>query len=310
MQIAGWIRMQVEIYADVVFVINLAMDFFILFITGKIFRKKMRLLRLILGAATASILYCVMIFITPFSVWLNIFSSVAIISCGIFVGFYPFSKREFIKLLVTAHIVAFAVGGCTMALTYYTDISKTIGNAVSVTVQNFSVKVLIASVCVSYVGLKLIIAMVQKYSLQKQVFYQFYICLAGKKTEMTGLVDTGNSLVEPISGFPVIVAEYMALKDILPSNAFIMFENKRDDDLQTVSEQFADGVLVNRIRFIPYLSLGEKNGVLIGFRPDMVEIVHGKKIETKKNVIIGICNFKLSGEGDYGALINPALVKE
>lgn len=301
--------MQVEIYADVVFVINLAMDFFILFITGKIFRKKSKLLRLLLGATVSAVLYCIMIFVAPFSLRLNIFTSVAIISCGILISFYPLSKKEFLKFLVTAHVAAFAVGGCGIALTYYTSFSKTISNVASVTIRNFSLKVLIASVCVSYVALKLIIGMIRKHSLQKQIFYQFYIYLADEKIELTGLVDTGNSLVEPISGCPVIVAEYLTLKNILPKSVFVMFENKKEDDLQSVLDHFSDSILSTRIRFIPYSSLGERSGVLIGFRPDKVEITYSKRSEVIKEVIIGICNFKLSANGDYGALINPVLVK-
>ncbi|MBZ4667939.1 MAG: Sporulation factor SpoIIGA, partial [Defluviitaleaceae bacterium] len=49
---------QIEIYADVVFFLNLVMDYFILWIVSKIIKKKVSFKRLLLGAFLGALFYC------------------------------------------------------------------------------------------------------------------------------------------------------------------------------------------------------------------------------------------------------------
>ena len=60
----------------------------------------------------------------------------------------------------------------------------------------------------------------------------------------------------------------------------------------------------SRIRVIPYSSLGEQNGLLMGFKPDAVKI--SEKCIT--NIIIGVYNRNLSATSEYDALLNPEIL--
>ena len=65
---------------------------------------------------------------------------------------------------------------------------------------------------------------------------------------------------------------------------------------------------------IPYSAIG-KSGVIVGFRPDKIELMEPRRGGTlppapsreTKEVIIGICDFALSNDGEYHALMNPLL---
>jgi stage II sporulation protein GA (sporulation sigma-E factor processing peptidase) len=57
---------------------------------------------------------------------------------------------------------------------------------------------------------------------------------------------------------------------------------------------------------IPFTSLGNKNGLLLGFKPDYIKI-YG---DIKKDVIVGIYDGKLSKMNLYTSLVGLNLLEE
>lgn len=301
--------MQMEVYADIVFLINLVMDYFIFWITAKLCKKKVSWLRMFFGALVSALVYCVMMFIPPLFALMNILSAVIILMLGLYITFLPKSIKEMLKYIIIAHISAFAVGGAGIALFYMTNIGSTIGNFISFTVRNFSVKVLISSVCFSYILIKLFIHIGRKLAIKKQQFYSIRIFFQESFASIEALVDTGNTLYDPISNEPVIIAEYESIKSILPDSVRLLFYEQKEDDLERVLSSVLNTPFAGRIRMIPFSSLGKKNGMLIGFKPDRVELTTDGDNVIISDVVIGIYNLKLTKENTYQALLNPALCK-
>lgn len=301
--------MQIEVYADVVFLVNFIMDFFIFWIVTKLIKKKIKLLNLILGALTASFLYCLLIFTQMFRPIYNIFAVIAILMISIMVCFKPKTIKEFITLIFLTNISAFFIGGLSIALFYFTNISDLLGNMLKFNINNFSFKLLIFSVCSTYIVIKLSISWYKRVIIKKQTFYNIKIYFENESVELNALVDTGNSLHEPISNTPVIVAEFFAIKEFLPDNIKVIYYEKNENDLSKMMECISDKKMVGRMRLIPFSSIGKQNGMLIGFKADKVEIL-GEKDIILENVIIAIYNFKLSSDGFYNALLNPEIFKE
>lgn len=301
--------MQIEIYADVVFLINLFMDFFIFWITAKVCGKKILWLRMIAGSIASALIYCVVMFVYPLNLFLNIFSAVILLAIGIFIALAPKSMGEFLKYILTAHISAFAVGGAGIALFYFTNIGNAIGNFIGFTIQNFSFKILLAATCFSYIVIKLGLNRIRKNLIKKQKFYPLKIYLNDNNISMNGLVDTGNCLYDPITNSPVIIAEFTSIKAVLPDTVKLLFLEKREDDLSSVLSNVVNTSFVGKIRMIPFSSLGKKNGMLIGFKPDKVEVSNDRNNVIIDNVVIGIYNSKLTKNDKYQALLNPELCK-
>ncbi len=299
--------MQIEIYADIVFFINLIMDFFIFWIVGKLVKKKINYVRLMIGSFICSILYCICIFNNTLQRHFNIIIALAILILGILIAFHPKSMRELLKLVIFSHIAAFCVGGAGIALFYFTNISHIISNMVGFGVENFSFKVLIAAICGTYVIVKLTLTLIRNVIIKKQIFYGIKVCFENNSVELNALVDTGNSLHDPITNNPVIIVEFSFLKKFLPQNIVSIFEDNKENDLDYVIKHASEHGIATRIRIIPFTSIGKQNGLLIGFRPDAVEIYdsYQNKNIILKNAIIGIHNNKLTFDGAYNALINP-----
>lgn len=108
---------------------------------------------------------------------------------------------------------------------------------------------------------------------------------------LTALVDTGNTLRDPVSGWPVLVVGAAAAVKLLP-----LTREQLANPVDTLATAKLPG-----LRLIPYSAVGQNTGLLLGIRPDRVE-VEGKEME----YIIAFAPQNL-GNGQYQALAGGAL---
>ncbi len=101
--------------------------------------------------------------------------------------------------------------------------------------------------------------------------------------ELDALMDTGNSLREPISGRPVSVVEEECLLKLAGIKA------------------------PEKLKVIPYHSVGRNNGIMEGYEvPEIV--VEGKEESMRwQKVIVGISRNKISANGKYQMILHPDL---
>ena len=80
---------------------------------------------------------------------------------------------------------------------------------------------------------------------------------------------------------------------------------KTNDDISFLIQEASKSDLGIRIRAIPYHSLGNPNGILLGFRPDKVCICNSNSSWiSAENVIIAIYQHDLHMEATYHALLH------
>ena len=139
---------------------------------------------------------------------------------------------------------------------------------------------------------------------KKDMYCDIEIKINNKYSYVKGVIDTGNFLKEPITKVPVVVVERKAIENIVPEHILNNLEeiiNGKDVDLK----EFA-----NRIRIIPFASLGKENGILLGIKIDSIVVKQDEKTIKNNNVIIGIYNGRLTKNGKYKALIGLELLEE
>jgi len=287
-----------ESYADIVFFINLAMDFAFMSAAGAILRIRRPWWRRLLGAAAASLVYCVMAFTLPYSAWLNAVAAVGVLGLGLAAAFCPARPIVLGKLALAVYILAFGTGGVVLALGSMT--STRFGGPISI-------GILAGGTLVSYILLRCVRRYLRATEMKKQAYYTVTVALNGAKATFAGLVDTGNSLVDPITHAPVMVAELAAIQKCLPEPITRLFLDAKENDLPAVLEGFQSGGLAARMRMIPFASVGEANGMLVGFRADSVTVALDGKSKTLPHAIIGICHGQLHDD-TYGALLHPAMI--
>ena len=97
---------------------------------------------------------------------------------------------------------------------------------------------------------------------------------------MEALIDTGNSLIDPITGNPVCILESEKVKD------YISCEK------------------VSKLRKIPFCSFGEREGMLPVMEIEKMCVQKEKEYRIL-HPVIGICGERISGHGTYGMILNP-----
>jgi stage II sporulation protein GA (sporulation sigma-E factor processing peptidase) len=207
--------------------------------------------------------------------------------------------------------VTFSLGGAAFALFYLTGQGKIMNGILYISnINNFPVSLLIMGIGLGYLLLVFCWDYIQSRIIGDELIYDVIIELNNKKIEVNAILDTGNSLKDPISNLPVIVVEYEAIKQALPDKMAVIFNSNRDDiSYEKLCSILEKTDLLFKIRLIPFSTLGRQNGMLIGVKPDNVRLT-GKKCKREvKNVVIGICNNKISKTGEYKALLYPEILR-
>ena len=280
----------VEIYADVVLLINFVMNSVILWAVSMLSRQKIRYLRLLAGGLAMALMYVLTMIMLPFHVVLSVIASVAMISTGVFIGLHPPNLRAFLSQVFLGFICSLILGGLGMMLFDR--------------LEYVSWALLFACIVGAYVIIKLLMRVIEGITIKKQQLCQITICIGETAMSLQALVDTGHTLHDPLNNAPVIIAEFESVKELLPDGIRLMFYEQQESDLSNLLTASAGSRFYERIRMIPFVSLGLPNGMLIGFRPDKVTLPD----KTRKDVVVGIYNRKLSGDGRYQGLIGPELI--
>lgn len=123
------------------------------------------------------------------------------------------------------------------------------------------------------------------------------IRVAERVSTVRALVDSGLSLREPLLGLPVVVVDHAGVGTLLPGMAPELLDPGRLPELVAACGHSLGG----RFAVIPYRSLGQPQGLLLGFRPDEVR-VDG----TVCRAMVAVYPGRI-GAGDYRALVPPEL---
>ena len=301
--------MEPVVYADVVFAINFVMDLLILWVAGKLAGRRARLWRMAMGALIMALAYCAVTFVGNLHPFYSLLSTVIMLIIGIYAAFAPINIVVLSKLVLFSYLITFLIGGIGMGLFYTAHFSDIIDNVTEVFAGNLSLLILLGAVAAFFILFRFGSKWMESRAIKRQICMAVRIFFGDRNLELNALVDTGNSLRDPLSHAPVIIAEFDSVKAFLPDSVKLLFYEKQENDLQNLLMSAAGtDEFTGRLRMIPYESLGRQNGLLIGFRPDRVEIMGEKDTIALSDVVIGIYNRSLSRNGDYQGLLNPELI--
>jgi stage II sporulation protein GA (sporulation sigma-E factor processing peptidase) len=288
-----------KVYADVTFVINLVMDFVILWATARLVGIRLVYFRLFTAALLGAI-YSVFYLYLSMTLFYSVPAKI-IFSCLIlFVGLKPRTWNEFKKALVYFYGISFAVAGASIAVSY---LMITPGESFKFSYLLLLVGAIFALLIGIY-GEKYLLRRIVPSLLRFGVELRF----GAQSCNGQGFLDTGNGLKDPLTRRPVVVAEYEFLKQCLPRDFQQAFDDNQDED--DILDHLSQSSWANRLRIIPFSSIGRKNGILVGVRADAIMVHTGKKNVLHNNVVIGIYRDKLSQDGSYHLLIPSEIVNQ
>jgi stage II sporulation protein GA (sporulation sigma-E factor processing peptidase) len=295
----------VTLYADILLMVNCVMNSLILWVTAKLMRKRVSPLRIAGGGLSMALLHGILLLTVSVHIHASA-ASVLILAVGIFVTLRPNRPKPFFFMMGVAYAASFTVGGLGMGLFYLTDLPY----AISVLSKDLTgvTRVLpwyLPVVCVLsvYLCIKAGLFLLERLTVKRQILCPVRVFVDENAVCFNALIDTGHNLLEPISKAPVIVAEFEQVKVFMPESWRQLFRAKKENDLSGMLQRSASAFDA-RLRMIPFTSLGRTHGMLIGFRPDRVQV---GEPATCTDAIIGIYNHPLTRDGRYKGLISPEL---
>ncbi len=292
------------VYADVLLALNFFLDFFLLWAAGCFLRRRTPLWRL-LAAAALGALYGAGLLL-PGLTWLYRIPAVVAVSLILLLVAYPWQGYgAFFRLLAVFYLTAFAMAGAVLAGSrLLAGQGLSFGMRETVRWASLLFGLMMAAILARR-GMALI-----KRNWQKDEFRVILeVWLAGRSCKLTALIDTGNDLREPLSGLPVIVAEYRFLQPLFPERLRLAWQLYQEDAarlVQFLAEEGGQDGWARRLRLVPFASIGKNHGLLPGFRPDRLIITeNGRRYGVDAYICIVSRGF--SAGTDYQAVINPEI---
>jgi len=292
-----------DIYLDVLLLENIIMNYLIIWLTSIIIKVQTNRIK-IFTASTVGALYALLLFFPGYRVLYSMVMKVLLSFLMVVIAFTPSKFREFIKQLSMFYLISFVLGGAVFGLFYFTNTGLPLVNGIFF-IRGVSPNILVGAGILTLVFVRLCVMPLYNLLEKRALYFNFTVCSEGKEIRLKGLLDTGNTLYDPITHYPVIVAEYSAIKEIIPEGLKKMFEENQDGNLQDLYTRVKETDWISKLRLIPFSSLGKEKGMLLGFKADRVMI----KNKSFKETIIAVYTKSLSQNGEYKALLNPELLK-
>ena len=131
-----------------------------------------------------------------------------------------------------------------------------------------------------------------------RAFEELTLVLGDQKVHLRALIDTGNTLKDPLSNEPVLVADWAAAAKLLPQQALCRADFENAPELM---RRLARQQPELRLRLIPFRSVGVSRGMLLAVRCE----AEGET--RRKPVLVAFSPTQVSGHGEYEALTGGAV---
>jgi stage II sporulation protein GA (sporulation sigma-E factor processing peptidase) len=270
--------MKQTVYIDVLMTVNFLINYFLLLACAKLISLSFKRSRVAVASALGAVYsLCVLLpeYPAALSLTVKLLMSVTIVLCAFGFG----GIKRTIRNTLAFYIINFAFAGAMIAVWYFFAPQGLIIRN-SIIYFNISPVLLIVLAAGCYAILTLIGRITGRRA-PKELFCHITVQYRGISCGCNARVDTGNSLREPFSNYPVVVIEQNTIRRLIPTEGDLNF------------------------RLVPFEAVGG-SGVLKSFRPDRLTIHCADRIIQVSNVYIAVSQTRL---GSYEALLNPDLLQ-
>ena len=278
------------VYIDALFLLNLIVNYLLLLAAAKLAGEPLRRLRLAAGAALGG-LYAAAIFFPGMGFLTHPLCKLGAAVLMLLTGFG--GSRRLLRVTLVFFGLSCAFGGGIFAIGLLGGRGRTLRNGVLYSVMDLRILLLSAAVC--YAVLTLVFRRTARHG-RREVLPAVLI-LEGRRVAVNALVDTGNTLTDPVTGRPVMVAEGSRLSPLLPGER-VLDEKALRDPVGTL-ERLSRGGRGRRFRLLPYQAVGVECGMLLALRLDDARV----GAEDYGGILVALSPNPVSDGGGYSALI-------
>lgn len=272
------------IYADVLLALNWWIDYLLLLgvrrATGGIGKPW----RLALGAL-AGALSCILLFLPPLSVWLTLLARLLAAAGMVYVAFGLSSWRVWCRRVLLLFVFSAGLAGLCGAL-YFFVAPQDFYVFNGVVYYAVSPLLLVALTVLCY-GILWFVEQWSRRRAPREHLLRVRLEYEGRRVDFPCLYDSGNHLVEPFSGRPVLVVDRSVAMQL--------------QHLPPLVEALTAG---DGWRLIPYDTVGG-NGLLPAFIPTAVGVLRGDEEQKLPPCYVAVCDSL--NRGEYRGLLGSEM---
>lgn len=299
-----------EVFVDVLAAENFIMDYFILYMTSKILYvggngKPSKLVLRMAISSGVGVLYTVLS-VTLLQRVFSLFMFKIALSCVmVYIAFKPVHIKGLLKAIGCFYGVTLLTGGAALCVLAFASEGSSESFFQWTQPVNYILPVAAIVIVVGDITLK---AIGQRKNISKYSV-DLYVQFDEEGIWIPALIDSGNELKDPWNGKPVIIAELDVVSRIIPEPVMMFLREHPVEDLWEDRHIATLGEWAVRVRLIPFSSLGCEEGMLIGFRANLVRIrTRDGQFVQLENQVVCICKKTLSARR-YRALLGSALLE-
>jgi stage II sporulation protein GA (sporulation sigma-E factor processing peptidase) len=287
------------LYVEDLFALNFLMNTFLFYVTARLTSRIISRPRLFAGGALAAV-YSLVIFLPGVHLLYTWFGKLIVSFFLVWFTFRPGRPMEMLRLYAAFFLASFFLAGTIFALHFF-GTTPVVVRGGAFYIEPPRPGMLFAGVLVTFLLITGVWHFSEKQRQRSRLRHRLVIKDGDKDVTLWALVDTGNNLREPVTGKPLSIVNYNAVRGMLPEllqEAFDRGENPVDALL------CLDHTTAGRFGIAPYRSL-ENAGMLITFRPEEASLHGDDCVGTLAGLRFAITSKPLSLDNDVEVLLHP-----
>ncbi|MEK3887053.1 sigma-E processing peptidase SpoIIGA [Bacillus sp. FSL K6-3431] len=299
------------VYLDVIWLLNFLVDSLLIWMTAIFLKRNIHPVRIFAGGLIGSLL--IILSVTPWSTFANHpISKIGISICMIIIAFGFKRVNYFFSGLMTLYFSTFLMGGILIGVHYFVNFDNEIQSTVLLqSIQGFGDPISWVFVIFGFPAAwhfsQRSMNRITISNLVYDVLVDVVVVINDIEFQIKGLVDSGNSLYDPISKVPVMIVQSTAVEGQLPKEILQLASNNSDhlDKVGQIPSQWA-----STMRLIPATTLGQKNQLLCAFKPDKITLLDNHSAKDVKKALVVFTDQVLSADGRFQCIIHPLMASD
>ncbi|PFA68965.1 sigma-E processing peptidase SpoIIGA [Bacillus sp. AFS015802] len=296
------------LYLDVIWLLNLLVDFFLLWLTGIILKRQYTLWRIGIGSLIGSII--ILLAFSPYAHFAgNPFFKLSFSIVMVYTAFGYRRLRYYVSNLLMFYFVTFFTGGILIGTHYFISFDPSRESSMLLaSIRGFGdpiswVFVMLALPFAWYFS-KGRVDSIEHVKLQYDQLLEVIIQIEDFHCTVSGLVDSGNQLQDPISKSPVMILSIAEIEGEIPEEMKALCH---DVDEIFSGEKHIDTRWSDRMRIVPAQSVGRNSQLLAAIKPDSLILKDHESEWAIPNGLIAFREEPLAADGHFQAIVHPKM---
>lgn len=295
------------LYVDVIWLLNWLFDSLLLCWTAVLMKFRFKLWRMIAGGFAGSLI--IVLAFTPWQVyadyvWVKLLFSVLMLLTG-----FGFTRiTAFLKHLAGLYLVTFLSGGVLLGL-HYMFAYKLAANpgTGSASINQYGDPVswlfVLAGFPLAWQFSKKTLGSAEMAAITFNELVTVRFRIGDFSSTVTGLVDSGNQLYDPVTRTPVMIVALTGREHGMPEDMLDLFKSGSAFSGNWERQLSWE----DRLRIIPCKVVGNDSQLLTAVKPDSLEVTKGKDVYEVKG-LISFTMQQLSPDQQYQSIVHPKML--